>query len=622
MARRLLPACLAVLLLALPLGLPARAQGTARLNLFALDASAFPAMTAVLDVFDGAGNFVTGLSAGQVSLLENNQVILPAGLEERQPGVNFVLALDPAPAFAFRDADAVTRLDLVRNVLVSWASAHSDSFGDDLSLVPTGGTTSSRLGGQGFLDALSAFQPNLQTLTPSLDTLSHAIDIASEAGEQAGMKGVVLYIASPPELASVPALQNLTQRAASLGVRVHVWIVASSDFFSTSGATALRDLSILTGGTYALFSGEETLPDPEVYLTPLRHTYALSYASSIRTSGTHSLSAQVTLNGETLASNTLTFEMDVEPPNPILVSPPGQIVRQGSDSRDSNTALFQPASQEIEAIIEFPDGMAHRLTRTALYVDGVLADENTSEPFDRFTWDLSGYTRSGDHILQVQATDSLGLEKTSLGITVTVTVVQPEVGLMAFLARNSLAVTLGAVGAAGAALLITLLLVRRHASTNPHARPRPKGRRDPLTAEVEPEAEEKTRRRLRGRAAAAMQQSDAYLLRLKEDGQPITAPPIPILLPEMTFGSDPIQAKRVLDDPSVSPLHARLREEKGQYMLSDENSVAGTWVNYEPLTAARLLRHGDVLQIGRIAYRFMLRRPVETPTPRVTLLKK
>jgi pSer/pThr/pTyr-binding forkhead associated (FHA) protein len=90
----------------------------------------------------------------------------------------------------------------------------------------------------------------------------------------------------------------------------------------------------------------------------------------------------------------------------------------------------------------------------------------------------------------------------------------------------------------------------------------------------------------------------------------------------MTFGSDPIQATRVLDDPSVSPLHARLKAENGQFMLSDEKSVAGTWVNYEPLAAPRPLRHGDVLQIGRLSYRFMLRRPPEIPAPRVVEVKK
>jgi len=78
---------------------------------------------------------------------------------------------------------------------------------------------------------------------------------------------------------------------------------------------------------------------------------------------------------------------------------------------------------------------------------------------------------------------------------------------------------------------------------------------------------------------------------------------------------------RILDDPSVSPLHARLREENGEYILSDEKSVAGTWVNCVALTAPQRLQHGDVLQIGKLSYRFMLRKPPEQPTPKITPTK-
>jgi hypothetical protein len=88
-------------------------------------------------------------------------------------------------------------------------------------------------------------------------------------------------------------------------------------------------------------------------------------------------------------------------------------------------------------LVEFPDGHKRALKRTALYVDGVQIAENTSEPFDKFTWDLSGYNSSGQHSLQVLAEDELGLSKTSLSLPVSVTVVLPPGGLVALLAKNS-----------------------------------------------------------------------------------------------------------------------------------------------------------------------------------------
>jgi predicted component of type VI protein secretion system len=109
---------------------------------------------------------------------------------------------------------------------------------------------------------------------------------------------------------------------------------------------------------------------------------------------------------------------------------------------------------------------------------------------------------------------------------------------------------------------------------------------------------------------------------MKEDGQPFTAPSIPVTTPEMTLGSDPLQAMRVLDDPSVSPLHARLKEENGHFILADEKSGTGTWVNYVQLTAPLVLQHGDILHIGRFAFRFMLRKAPEIHPPHVLPVKK
>ena len=602
---------------------PVRAQSSAQLSLYALQTASFPAMTAGLDVFDATGNFFTGLSPEAVTLLEDNQPRPLNSLEELQPGAEFALALDPGPTFVYRDANAVTRFDKVVQAVKEWAAAHPDSLDDDLSLLPTGGTPATHLATTAaFSDALAAYQPKLLSLVSSPETLSRALDVVSETTSQTGRKPVVLYITSIPAAGDIPVLQNLTQRAVAEHIRVHIWIVASKDFFSKPGATALKDLAIQTGGQYFPFSGDEPLPSPENYLAPLRHAYRLEYSSSILTSGGHTLTVQVNLNGETVTSAALPFELDVQPPNPILLAPPEQIVRTAPDERTTAASSFLPTQQPISIIIEFPDGRTRSLVRTALYVDGVLADENTAEPFDQFTWDLSGYATSGQHILTVEAVDNFGLSKVSLGLPVLVTVVRPQVGLLPWLSRNSLWVALGAIlfagGGLGAILILGRVKKRRSTTDGRGSRvvvPVPARDRDPLTQSVQTGG---GKRGLRLPWTRPAKSTEAYLVRLKDDGQPITAPSIPIMIPEMTFGSDPTQATRILDDPSVSPLHARLKEEHGEYILSDEKSTAGTWVNYEQLTTPRRLQHGDVLHIGRFSYRFMQRKPPERPTPQVT----
>jgi hypothetical protein len=312
----------------------------------------------------------------------------------------------------------------------------------------------------------------------------------------------------------------------------------------------------------------------------------------------------------------VSFELNVQPPNPILVAPPEQISRQAPDEQTTNPKAFLPTQQQLDIIVEFPDGRTRSLVRTTLYVDNQKAAENTVAPFDLFTWDLSGYTTSGQHTLQVEAVDDLGQSKISLGVPVTVTIVRPQRGLLSFLSRNSLWVALGAILSAGVVLgaILARGRIRR--------RSRPAGRRsstDPLTQPVHSGT---ATHALRLPWARPAKQSEAYLVRLKEDGEPVTAAPIPVITPEMTFGSDPIQATRILDDASVSPLHARLKQENGEYILFDEKSAAGTWVNYEPLMGPRRLQHGDILHLGRLSYRFMLRMPPERPAPRIKPIKK
>ena len=591
----------------------ARAQSGARLNLYHLQINDFPTITAGLDVFDSAGNFVRGLTPEAVTLLEDEQPVALDTLEELPVGVQFAVAFDPGPTFATRDANGVKRYDRIEQMLKDWASTHDDSLGDDLSFVPTDGAISAHLtSGAAFSEALVAYSPALLYITPSLGTLSQAMDAVSEAPPQEGMKRVVLFVTSPPTLDALPTVQDLSQRAQSQDIRVFVWIVTSSAYFSTTGADALRDLASQTGGQYILFSGEEPLPGLETYLAPLRDTYRLTYTSHLLSSGAHDLAVQVNLNGETVTSPVETFKLDLQPPNPMLIAPPEQIVRTAPDENTTVPTDFLPTQQSIDMLVEFPDGRTRPLVSTALYVDEQKVAENTSPPFDHFTWDLSGYTVSGQHLLQVEAVDDLGLSKVSVGVPVTVTVVQPQAGLLPFLGRNRLWVALVAVLVSGGLLGAILVGGRTRRAKRTAGRG---SRQDPLTQPVQGES---AKRGLRLPWARSLKQPEAYLVRLREDGQAMNAPSIPVFVPMMSFGSDPLQVTRILDDPSVSPVHARLRRENGEYILADEGSTAGTWVNYEQLTAPRRLRHGDILHFGKLSYRFMLRKPPARTSPKVT----
>jgi hypothetical protein len=86
---------------------------------------------------------------------------------------------------------------------------------------------------------------------------------------------------------------------------------------------------------------------------------------------------------------------------------------------------------------------------------------------------------------------------------------------------------------------------------------------------------------------------------------------IPLSGAEFILGSDPSLTSDPLDDPSVAGIHARLtRQAAGDYLIRDQGSVAGTWVNFEIIPdEGHLLKHGDIIHVGRIAFRFCLPKP-------------
>ncbi len=86
---------------------------------------------------------------------------------------------------------------------------------------------------------------------------------------------------------------------------------------------------------------------------------------------------------------------------------------------------------------------------------------------------------------------------------------------------------------------------------------------------------------------------------------------------ETTFGRNPREATHIIEDPSVEEVHARLsRAGKGAFRLSDLGSIAGTWVNYTPVSKeGTVIEHGDLIHIGRLGYRFALRNPDRVRKP-------
>ncbi|PWH12110.1 MAG: hypothetical protein DDG60_15020 [Anaerolineae bacterium] len=599
------------------------AQGTASILLFQPDASQFPTITALLDVFDEQGRFVTGLSAAEVSVLENGEMLgAPSVFEQLPQPLRVIVAINAGPALAIRDGVGLSRYDKTTTVLKNWIASQPANGNDDFALVWNGGIVGSQLSARDWLARFEKFDPALRNSTPGLTALAFALDVAQQSTVEPGSKKVIFFISPHLENRDLSALPDLLTRAQQAGVRIFIWLVDSPDYFNHSGAQALFNLANQTRGQSLTFSGTETLPDPEELVASLRYVYRLAYQSAVRESGQHSLTVLVNGGGLQLTSNPVPFQIQIEPPNPVLLSPPVQIVRQNLvDQFDIENSL--PKTQEIRIIIEFNDNIKRSLARTTLYVDGAIADENTAPPFDKFDWDLSAYLVSGEHQIQVEAVDTLGLSKMSAIVPIQVVVIQPPGGVWGLILRNRGAVTVSVIIAAGMVLLGILFFSGRKTLNALAERRRIRALHlDPVTQPVftgEPSASRSNPFPWLKRKTAA---PIAYFVKLTLDGQPAAGDPIPLTGRELTFGTDPTQATNVLDHPSLSPLHARLRQdENGNFILQDQNSVAGTWVNYELAPKdGWTLRHGDVIHFGELTYRFIFTKPPAAKKPIVTSL--
>ncbi|MBV5337375.1 MAG: hypothetical protein J0653_05310, partial [Deltaproteobacteria bacterium] len=158
-------------------------------------------------------------------------------------------------------------------------------------------------------------------------------------------------------------------------IHIFVWFVDAAATFTSTSAAAFNNLALQTGGGMFAYSGLERFPDPEVYFSGLRRVYTLSYTSRLQAAGEHSLSVNVNLASGAVSTAVQKFNVDIQPPNPFPLAPSLQITRRAPEDDPFNSEMLLPKEQEIEIIVEFPDGFDRPLTRTTLYVDGVIADE-------------------------------------------------------------------------------------------------------------------------------------------------------------------------------------------------------------------------------------------------------
>jgi hypothetical protein len=626
---------------------PASAQTSTGASLSTPNIDAFPQITAYLDVHDSQGYFFNGLKSEQVRVLENGVPQQITQIQQIRPGVQVVVAINPGPSFGIRNNQAVSRYDNIKDTLKSWASSRLGSNVDDWSLIITNGPSISHVTKpKDWLAALETEQVDPRTAIPNIDTLFHAFTLATDPLIRPGMGRTVLFITPPPEGNADQTLESLSAQAKEQGISINIWMVSSSGAYSTQSIKQLIGVAEVTGGQFFTYTGEETLPEIEEYLNPLRSVYLLEYQSNIKSSGVHQLTVQVQIGSEQIETETQSFEIDLQPPVPAFVSPPISLFRKPAVDEntieinqaqaaeagnlkaitDNSLPIIVPQEQTIRVVFDFPDGRKRPLVQTSLSVDGVVVSQNLQPPFDQFTWPLDSYTVDGVHNIQVQAVDTLGLTGLSIEIPVQIIVEHPNQDPWAPIKKNLPIFSVLIALLAGGLAFLVLVTGRRLRPSSLRVSGIHRKKHDPITQRLPLRVESTSRgipkwvNRLQFSRQPGTPKPLAYLSCVSGSDELSTSPPIPITTDETTIGTGVEKATLVLHDPSIEILHARLkRDVDGTFCLSDEGSIAGTWVNYSPISKdGTRIEHGDLIYIGRIGFRFLLCEPTQKRKPLVT----
>lgn len=653
-AGRLLPKLLTLILTLIVCVGSVSAQAAYYATLTTPDTSAFPQISSYLDVHDPTGNFVYGLTPQDVTLQENGVSLSVSALEEQRVGVQFVIAITPGASFTIRDGLGNSRYEYLLQGLLAGSWVDQPVGVDDFSLLNVGGPqlthTSSPIS---LHTALKTNIPDDPNAIPSLEVLSAALQVASDPTTRPGMERAVLFI-TPPQSSDVSlGLQSIIASASQQNIHIFVWLVAAPDVFDLPEIDQLRNLATQTRASFFAFSGEETVPDLDALLEPLRHIYRLSYDSRVATAGIQAVIAQLTLGTELITTPAQSFEVNLQSPVPTILDPPTEIVRSFSGLATPETgnanANLMPEEQVLNIQVDFPDGYKRGLALTRLYVDGEMAAENSSPPYDRFVWDLRPFSQDGEHTLRIEATDNLGLVGSSAEAAIRIVVPTTTQGVMVVISQKR-SLIIGVTVILSASILVLVLIaggrirprlhptqVRQTAGSSEKTRPagyreRMQRRKDPVTQPV----------KIASSAAGATQAPPkgwreripwlkpkaepvaalAYLIPLVGSDEPTLAAPLQITDQDVSLGSDPRQVSLVIADPSIEGVHARIHHADKAFMITDAGTVAGTWVNYEQVNPqGAILEHMDIIHLGRIGLRFKLSEPGPLPKIVVTPLE-
>ncbi|MBG0771036.1 MAG: hypothetical protein H0S82_04970 [Anaerolineaceae bacterium] len=572
-------------------GPAAIAQSAATVAVQFPDLTTFPTIEFEFKALDANGQPLGGYGADQVQVIENGEVLLVDDLIEEYRGVHFTLAINGNREMDLRDDSGVSRYEKLSAALTGWARGTTLKGEDAWSLVTSEGvmvdrTTTPRV----WLNGFEEYQPNFRLMEPDLTSLQLAIQAMQSESLDFGVNQAILYITPPPESDQIDSLNTLTITARDLGIRVDVWMVGDSYYLNNDQGGALVALAANTGGEFLLYTGSQRIPNLNDLHSALGRVISATYTSKLNETGTYNLGVSVDLGGIVVEGEGQPFYIEVLPPNPMLLSPPILIERIWTGTEEAQTLV--PQSQQIEVMVQFPDGHNRALKSSRLMVDGFTMETNTAEPFDTFSWDLESYDESGEHFIQVAITDQLGLTAETIAFPVEVKIITPE-AQPGFDWHKAGGIAAG-VMAALSVLLFVYWQVRQTIGRYQEAHPRADMANDDGLASKPLNPAEKT--------PLAYLVPAQSLLGLEDPGV------IPVTRSRFVLPDDLATESPYLTEGRWQIERAWLNLLEGHFWLHSVGGNSDVWLNDQPVGMEPVeVMPGDLVYFGELGFRFTIK---------------
>ena len=591
------------------------AQSMGRVLIYPLDTKNFPTVSFLMEAYSPDQNFLIPLEIDETLILENDNKITPESIEILQPGVQIILTINEAPFLSNR-TNAESHFERIMAHLLDWVKNQPETTSDDLSLATNTGLKAIRLSKpKDWVNALESYEINLAESQASLISFSQALELASDPMPNPLKKQAILYVTPLPNAADLDALNNLTGQAFQLSIKLFVWVVAPAAAVNSAEIQPLVQMAEDTSGGFFLFSGREDFPDLESYFQSMRYLYEIVYRSKIIESGSNQV--EVLINSPLLqsSSNPQDLDLTISAPNVILLTPPTTIRRSLVKSSVNKSEQLTPINTTLNLLMEFPDGMKRKIIRSSLFVDDVLIVENTSEPFERFIWNIDSYQETSEHLVRVEVEDELGLVGSTIDSPVTISVETHQPGLLSVRFSPRRIIIGGLLSLTFIALLTGYILSLKQ----PHGiflRDKSKKEKADKKGAKSRAMDDKSgvingdQLGMSGNAANQFP-TPARLVQVNLEGFDFKEGTIFLSSGEHLFGRESERVHHYLDNPTVDPVHAKIsRQSDGIYFIKDLGSKSGTWLNYAKVSQeGASLRHADLVFIGLLAYRFELKNP-------------